>query len=274
MESSPPVTTIATLQSELAHLRPLPADAVARLRAVFAVDELTAIYQSNAMEGNTLTLRETELVVAHGITVGGKPLKDHLEAINLAAALTQVKALVQDQTPLSDGVLLTLHRMVLTRIDDANAGRYRSDPVRILGAGHVPPNPQRVPALMEAFWHVYDAARLTGHPVLVAADVHERITTIHPFIDGNGRTARLAMNLHLLQHGYPLLSIPPERDSRLAYYEALDATAAGRDPQAFRLFLARRMHATLTRYLQILREEVQDAVPERPDEDPPPSPAV
>ena len=107
---------------------------------------------------------------------------------------------------------------------------------------------------MAETWHAYEATRERSHP-LVAADLHERVTAIHPCIDGNGRTARLVMNVHLLQYGYPLVSIPPDRDSRLAYYEALDAAASGRDPRAFQAFLVARVGATLSRYLTILGGE-------------------
>jgi Fic family protein len=246
-------------QEELRELRPLSPAALRRLQAVLRTDEMQAIYQSNAIEGNTLTLRETELVVAHGITIGGKPLKDHLEAINLAAALEYVRILVTDRLPLANDVLLRLHHMVLTRIDDANAGRFRRDPVRITGAMHIPPSPARVPELMDQLWQRYEATRDTTHPVLVAAELHERIAGIHPFIDGNGRTARLAMNIHLMQRGYPLVSIAPEHASRLAYYAALDAAHTGQDPEAFRVYIMERVRDTLGHYLRILREETDDA---------------
>lgn len=113
---------------------------------------------------------------------------------------------------------------------------------------------------MAETWHAYEAAREMSHPVVVAADLHERVAAIHPFIDGNGRTARLVMNVHLLQYGYPLVSIPSDRDSRLAYYEALDVAASGRDPHAFQAFLVARIGATLSRYLTILGDETTGGV--------------
>ncbi|MCA1599087.1 MAG: Fic family protein, partial [Chloroflexi bacterium] len=120
----------------LARLRPLPQGVVARLGGVLRADELEAIYTSNAIEGSTLTLRETELVVEQGITIGGKPLKDHLAAVNLAAALQQIKGIAGRGSPLTETMALDLHRIVLARIDDANAGRYRRDAARIVGATH------------------------------------------------------------------------------------------------------------------------------------------
>lgn len=239
----------------LARLRPLPPAVVARLGGVLRADELEAIYTSNAIEGSTLTLRETELVVEQGITIGGKPLKDHLAAVNLAAALQQIKDIARGGPPLTEAMALDLHRIVLTRIDDANAGRYRHDPVRIVGATHAPPNARRVPDVMAALWDDYARRADHDHPVLVAADLHERIAAIHPFIDGNGRTARLVMNLHLLRYGYPLTIIPAERDMRLAYYEALGVAAANQDPTLFRAFVIDRVADMLDRYHAIAQEE-------------------
>lgn len=198
--------------------RPLPKELAANLEEWFRV-ELT--YTSNAIEGNTLTRKETALVVEKGITVAGKTLREHLEAINHAAALDWMKELVgKKRTHLSEHHLLKLHQLILTKIDDANAGKYRNVRVRISGSTVIFPNPAKVPQLMAHFmrWLIRDSIK--EHPLKVAADVHFKLVTIHPFVDGNGRTARLLMNLLLMQEGYPPALI--RKEDRLQYIDAIE----------------------------------------------------
>ena len=180
--------------------RPLPPEVLKNLEQWFLI-ELT--YTSNALEGNTLTRLETAVVVEKGLTIGGKTLAEHLEATNHAAALRKVLEIARSPvTSLTEHILSDLHAMILRGIDDANAGRYRSIPVRISGSRVVLPNPAKVSALMSEFFRDL-LAMAESHPVEIAAEAHYRLVTIHPFIDGNGRTARLLMNLILLQNGYP-----------------------------------------------------------------------
>ena len=180
--------------------RPFPVEVLQNWERWFLI-ELT--YTSNALEGNTLTRLETAVVVEKGLTVGGKSLVEHLEATNHAGALRKVVEIARSQVhSLTEHTLLDLHAMILHGIDDANAGRYRSIPVRISGSRVVLPNPAKVPGLMSEFFGELSAMK-GSHPVELAAEAHYRLVTIHPFIDGNGRTARLLMNLILLQHGYP-----------------------------------------------------------------------
>ena len=196
---------------------PLPDALVRNLDDWFRV-ELT--YTSNAIEGNTLTRLETALVVEKGITVGGKLLTEHLEATNHAGALDWIREQV-GRTPgsLTERDILQIHSLVLKGIDDANAGCYRSVPVRLSGSAVPLPNPLKVPDLMTGF--VRWLASTPGlHPVELAAQAHYRLVAIHPFVDGNGRSARLLMNLILLMCGYPA-AIIRKRD-RLAYMEALE----------------------------------------------------
>ncbi len=176
-------------------------------------------YHSNAIEGNTLTLRETK-VALEGITIGGKSLREHLEAVNHRDAILLLEDLVQKAEPLSEWTIRSLHHLILKGIDDDNAGRYRTINVRIAGASHLPPDQVMVPELMERFiaWYREEAASL--HPVERAARVHSDFVKIHPFVDGNGRSSRLLMNLELVKAGYPAAVLPVEK--RLAYYEALD----------------------------------------------------
>ena len=179
--------------------------------------ELT--YSSNAIEGNTLTKSETALVVEEGITIKGKPVKDHLEAINYAFALDFVKELAvkkKEDITLSD--ILDIHRLVLRTIDDANAGRLRKIAVKISGSDVILPDPLNVPDLMNEF--IVWLHSTNEHPVKVAVDAHFKLVAIYPFVDGNGRTARLFMNLILTAYGYPPAII--KADERVAYISSLE----------------------------------------------------
>ncbi len=196
-------------------------------------------FESNRIEGNTLTLRETDLVVNKGLTVGGKSMREHLEAINHYDAILYIRDLASQGVVLDEREVRNIHALVLRGIDRDNAGRYRSVPVMISGSRHVPPQPWAVPKLMEEYgiWLAGEAMNL--HPVLRAAEAHERLVTIHPFIDGNGRASRLVMNLILLAHGYPIANIPGDTDSRMAYYGALEKSNLDADKSDFMRLIAR-----------------------------------
>jgi len=248
------IEEIDALKKRLDALRPLPPEKAKALASVFQAEETEYIYESNAIEGNTLTLAETELVLSKGITVSGKPLKDHLEATNHKKALERLKEMVAEQDPMSERALLDLHELVLRGINDTYAGRYRDVPVRISGSRHVPPNSAKVPALMEDLFVWF--ARLAGeeHVIHAAADLHLRLSQIHPFVDGNGRTCRLAMNLHLLKHGYPLTIIRSENNRRVDYYNALAESDWTEKPDPFRQFVELRAHEALEKYLAVMEE--------------------
>lgn len=215
--------------------------------------ELEYTYESNRIEGNTLTLRETDLVINEGLTIGGKPLKDHLEAINHRDALDYVRDIVQQRLDFSQRVLLDLHSLILRGIDRDNAGRYRSVPVLIRGSQHLPPQPYLVPVQMEALFRWYEAEAATLHPVVLAAELHERIVMIHPFIDGNGRTARLVMNLTLLRHGFPLAILKGDADSRLIYYNVLETAQTTGDKADFIRLVIDTVRTTLERLLNLMQ---------------------
>lgn len=176
-------------------------------------------YHSNAIEGNTLTLLETK-VVLEGITVGGKALREHFEAINHRDAILYVEDIIKKQEPFSEWQIRNIHQLILKNIDDENAGRYRQQNVLISGATTNPPDHTLLNDKMAQFidWYNQEAHKL--HPVERAAKVHADFVGIHPFVDGNGRTSRLLMNLELMKAGYPPSVITVE--NRLAYYEALD----------------------------------------------------
>jgi Fic family protein len=229
----------------LDRLRPLPPALARNLEEWFRV-ELT--YTSNALEGNTLSRRETAVVIEKGLTVGGKTLREHLEATNHAQAVDFVTSLVERKTrTVTEQEILKLHELVLHGIDDANAGRYRDVSVRIAGSMVVLPNPRKVPELMHDFcrWLRQPAG---GHPVAFAGEAHYRLVTIHPFVDGNGRTARLLMNLLLLVHGFPPAIIRP-RD-RLAYLGSLETAQRGGPRAAYDALVAKAVDRSLDIYLQ------------------------
>ena len=229
-------------------LRPLPPAVVSNLTEWFRVE---LAYTSNALEGNTLSRRETAAVIEKGLTVGGKSLREHLEATNHARAFDFVVSLV-DRKPrgVSEQELLKLHELVLNGIDAGNAGRYRDVPVRIAGSTVILPNPRKVPDLMDGFcrWLRHPAGL---HPVSLAGEAHYRLVTIHPFIDGNGRTARLLMNLLLLTHGYPPAIIRP-RD-RLAYLGALETAQLGGPRAAYDVLMVKAVNRSLDIYLNAVQ---------------------
>jgi len=204
------------LKQKLDSFRPLPREIVENLHEDLV---LRWTYNSNAIEGNTLTLKETK-VVLEGITIGGKTIREHFEAINHREAILFVEELVKKKEPLSEWNIKSIHQLILKNIDDKNAGVYRNINVTIPGADHVPPDTLQVAGEMSKFieWYNSDAQKM--HLVERAARVHGDFVKIHPFVDGNGRTARLLMNLELMKNGFPPVVLPVEK--RLEYYEALD----------------------------------------------------
>jgi Fic family protein len=208
-------------------------------------------YESNRIEGNTLSLQETHLVVNEGITVGGKTLQEHLEAINHQEAIHFIEELLFTAQPFNQSILLQLHRLILMGIDTKNAGTYRKVEVRISGSKHNPPNALQVAALMEGYFEFYELNKRTLHPVILAAEMHERLVSIHPFIDGNGRTARLVMNLILWQHGYTTVNIKGGKKSRLAYYNALEKVQLHHDATDFQLLVVDYALASLKAHLEL-----------------------
>ena len=214
--------------------------------------ELEFLYESNRIEGNTLTLRETQLVVNEGLTISGKSMREHLEAINHKEAILFIEDIVSKKTLLTEYVLKQIHALVLHSIDRDNAGVYRNLPVMISGSKHLPPQPYLLQSLMEDYFHFYELHKNTLHPVVLSAEMHERLVTIHPFIDGNGRTARLIMNLILIKHGFPLAIIGGDYESRMAYYNALERVHTHSDKDVFIQLIANYVKSSLVRYIKIL----------------------
>jgi Fic family protein len=209
-------------------------------------------YDSNGIEGNTLTLQETALVLNKGITIGGKSMKEHFEVINHKEAIDYIKDLVKQEETLSKRVLLDIHHLILKNIDKGNAGRYRNIDVMISGSTHKPPTFMQVESLMEEYFNFYEKNKDILNPVILSAEIHERLVTIHPFSDGNGRTSRLIMNLILLQHGFPITNISSQNNSRDEYYKSLETVQTGSNKEVFHKFIAKNVKDSLIKYLEII----------------------
>ena len=241
--------SLDALKARLDAHRPLPADIVSQIRQDMRI---RFTYHSNAIEGNTLTMSETKAVLEDGITIGGKSLKEHLEAVGHSHAIDYMEALVQKDEALTERTLKEIHNLILRNIDGANAGTYRRMNVLISGAGHIPPPAERVLEKMEAFFRWYGAARGALHPVEFAARVHAEFVNIHPFKDGNGRTARLIMNFELMRAGFPTVIVPV--DARPDYYRNLDIAATQGDYLPFVMQIAELAQKSFAPYWALLGE--------------------
>lgn len=224
--------TIDSLKNKLDAQRPLSPSVVKNLQEDLI---LRWTYHSNAIEGNTLTLLETK-VVLEGITVGGKALREHFEAINHRNAIYYVEDIIKKEESFSEWQIRNIHQLILKNIDDENAGRYRQQNVLISGATNTPPDYTLLNDKMAQFVDWYKTEANLIHPIERAAKVHADFVGIHPFIDGNGSTSRLLMNLELMKAGYPPCVITVE--NRLAYYEALDQWMAFGKTEAFNQLVA------------------------------------
>ena len=216
--------------------------------------ELEYTFESNRIEGNTMTLRETDLVINEGLTISGKSMREHLEAINHQEAIAYIKDLMNKNTSLIEREVLSIHNLILRGIHPEDAGRYRKVQVMIKGSTHTPPQPFLVAKEMEDYFIWYETNKNKLHPILLAAEMHERLVTIHPFIDGNGRTSRLVMNLILLQHGYVIANIKGDYDNRMRYYQALETAQTQNNKEDFMLFIAEIEKESLERYLSIIAQ--------------------
>ena len=236
---------IARKKQELDTRRPLTEGEVARLTEEFIIEYT---YNSNAIEGNTLTLRETDLVL-RGLTIDQKPLKDHMEAVGHKEAFELVTELVKDNTPISEYFIKQIHYLVLADKKD-DRGVYRRIPVRIMGAQHEPVQPYLIEPKMEQLLREFNES--TEHIVTKLARFHIEFEGIHPFIDGNGRTGRLLVNLELMKAGYPPIDI--KFTDRIAYYHAFDEYHVKHNLSAMEKLFAGYINARLDTYLKILQD--------------------
>ncbi|WP_298140661.1 Fic family protein [Flavobacterium sp.] len=214
--------------------------------------ELEYTFESNRIEGNTLTFHETNLVINEGLTISGKSMREHLEAINHVEAIGYIKQLMERNFPFNERELLSVHNLILRGIIPEDAGRYRRVQVMIKGSNHMPPQPFIVPKEMEDYFIWFEENKNKIHPILLAAEMHERLVAIHPFIDGNGRTSRLVMNLILLQNGYVIANIKGDYETRMRYYQALETAQNSNNKEEFLLFIAQVEKECLERYLNII----------------------
>lgn len=233
-------------KSKLDAARPLPPHTVASLRDKLALEWT---YHSNAIEGNTLTLRETK-VVLEGITVGGKSLREHFEATNHRDAILYVEEIVARQEPLGEWQIKNIHSLVLKGIANEEAGRYRRENVVIAGASTIPPDFLHLDEEMQRLITWYESAGQL-HPIKRAAELHTRFVEIHPFVDGNGRTGRLLLNVELMQAGYPPAVI--RKEDRLAYYDALDEACVTGGYDSITRLVAEAIQRSLQTYLSLLQ---------------------
>lgn len=229
--------------------RPFNQDAIKNLKKYFDV-ELT--YNSNAIEGNTLTITETKVILEDGITIGkGKTLKEHLEVINHKEAIDYIEDIVNRNIDIDQNIIKDLHYIILKSINNENAGRYRDVNVLISGSKHRPPEHFLVPQEMEELveWYNYSKSKL--HPIRLAAEFHHKFTFIHPFIDGNGRCGRLLMNLILMRNEYPIAVIRME--DRDEYINALEKASVEKDINDFIQIVEEAVNRSLDMYLYMTK---------------------
>ena len=241
---------VDALKEQLTSLRPLPEKALKKIQDAFDIEYT---YESNRIEGNTLTLQETALVVNEGVTISGKSMREHLEAINHAEAISYIKDIAKQDIEISERTIKEIHALILYGIDRENAGRYRNVPVMISGSTHMPPQPYLIEKLMEDFILRFKQMEAENvHPVLIAAYLHDELVRIHPFIDGNGRTSRLLMNLYLLRHGYVIITLKGSNDAKVSYYMALEKSHTEQLPEEFQKVVVEAEIVALWKYLSIM----------------------
>jgi Fic family protein len=235
---------------ELDASRPFSPEIVRALDEQFTVEWT---YNSNAIEGNTLSPRETDLVINRGLTIGNKTLKEHFEAVNHKKGIQFLYDFVKKKKELDEAVILEIHKIIVRNIQDTDAGRYRNANVMITtGAVHIPPSAAKIPRLMTECMEWYYTHKSKVSVVELAAWVHYKLVYIHPFIDGNGRTSRLIMNLILLQNGYPpavILHI-----DRRKYYRVLQEADRERY-HAYLNFIGRAVERSLLIYLNAFKSK-------------------
>nr|WP_237582184.1 Fic family protein [Pontibacillus yanchengensis] len=217
------IQRIDQLKQELDQYLPLPPEAVKNLREVYKIEWT---YHSNAIEGNTLSLVETKVVLEEGLTIGGKQLREQFEALNHAEAIDYIEEQIGKEVPIDESLIKNIHSLIMKNIDDANAGAYRSINMRISGSEHQPPHFLQVQQEMKELLRWYEKNRKELHPVDLAALFHFKFVYIHPFSDGNGRAARLLMNLIPMEFGYPPAIVKADKDQRLKYYQTLEMAAS------------------------------------------------
>jgi Fic family protein len=235
---------ISQKKKRLAELRPLPQAVLKRLKSELSIEWT---YNSNAIEGNTLSLKETRMVLEHGITIKGKNLREHFEVKNHEKAIFYVESLAKPKYKLSENDIFDIHQLVLENIESEFAGRYRNGQVRILGANFIPPNYLKISKLIKELIKSTNSNPDKLNIVELISRFHHQFVWIHPFFDGNGRTARLLMNLLFMKYGFPPAIIL--KNNREQYYRALNLANNG-NYNSFILLIAQALERTLDLYLE------------------------
>jgi Fic family protein len=232
--------------------RPLPNSALNKIRESLSIEWT---YNSNSIEGNTLSLRETQMVLQDGITIAGKSLREHFETHNHDKAIDYLFSIISDDYSMRSIDILSLHGLVLRSIEDDFAGRIRNGGVRISGANFVPPNANKVSDLLDELIHFINDNPLKLNDIELATIFHHKLVWIHPFFDGNGRTVRLAMNLLLLRSGFPPAIIL--KNDRKKYYDALQQ-ANGGNYQKLTLMMCQALERSLNIYKSAMPNNYDD----------------
>jgi Fic family protein len=247
--------SILDKKSELDSFQPIDPTLIKNLGEWMKL-ELT--YSSNALEGNTLTRQETKLVVEDGISIGGKNINEIYEAKNHDNALTFIQELSKQKkvNELTEQDLLSIHSYILKSIDDQNAGKYRAVPVRISGSMMIPPNHLKVSELMSNLFQTISQSNTSPESIIdLAIEAHLQLVSIHPFTDGNGRTARLLFNLILLQSGYPLVFI--QKEERKTYLQSLEQAQTGGSKEEYQKLMYTSIQRSLDLYLDLMKNNDQ-----------------
>ena len=242
---------ILSKKKALDNLRPLPPQLVKKLWEQMQI-EFT--YNSNAIEGNTLSLRETQLVIQEGVTVRGKSLREHLEARNHPDAIDYMEKLAQKENIIKQDDILKVHALLVRGIDDQNAGKYRTGQVRVAGATFMPPRAEKIQPMISELLQTLSQNPDELRPIELAAFFHHKFVYIHPFLDGNGRTARLLMNVILMRNGYPFTVLL--KVDRPKYLRALSEADSG-NPIPFANFVANCVERSLDIYLLAFEKEAE-----------------
>jgi Fic family protein len=241
------ILQVDDLKKCLDSFRPFHPEQLRNLEEVFDIEYT---YNSNRIEGNTLTLGETALVIQKGMTICRKSLREHFEVINHKDAFEYIKEVVSVNLELNEKTLLRINEYILQGIDRYNAGFYRRVPVYIKGSRHVPPNYMKILNKMSNYFAYYESIKNKQHPILLASEMHQKLVNIHPFSDGNGRTSRLVMNFIILKHGYPIAIISGDKSNE--YYDSLELAHTTGDLNKFHAIVLNEVKRTSFRFLAIL----------------------
>ncbi len=246
------LSSLAGKKKELNKFRPINTAIAKKLEEQLSLEWT---YNSNAIEGNTLSLHETEVVLNHGMTIGGKSVNEHLEAINHQKGIEFLKEIINKKIDISEEVIQKIHGMILRGIDDLEAGSYRRHNVRIVGAFLIPPQSIKINNKMEELIAWYYENKYKFEIPILAAQIHYRFVCIHPFIDGNGRVARLIMNLILMSNGYPPAIIL--KVDRKKYYRVLNDANQGNE-ENFENFIGRSIERSLIIYINSIKPDLSE----------------